>query len=149
MSATGDFRLALVAALAAALPDTQMLAGPPAENSALRESLWIADNESEWDWRSLGPAQNYRRNRKEQIVITLSGYAYREGPNQMQTLALLDARVDDMITDLEHAVADDPEVAGTCTYALIKSVRRTPQEAPNGWVVNLTVRVVAEVHPTS
>jgi hypothetical protein len=149
MSAQGDFRLNLVAALAAEtdLASTQVLPGPPAENQDPKESVWVASVTSRYDWRSLGAGTQLLRNRTEQLTATVKVNAYNEDPNQTQGLAVLDARVDDIVAAIENAVAADPTIGGAVSYALLESVSRNPIAAQSGWVIDVTCQITGTNHP--
>ena len=149
MSAQADFRLNLVAALAAEtdLASTQVLAGPPAENQDPRESVWVASVSSRYDWRSLGTGAQLLRNRTETLTASVKVNAYNEDPNQVQGLAVLEARVDEIVAAIEHAVAADPTVGGAVSYALVESVSRNPLAAERGWLVDVTCQITGTNHP--
>lgn len=149
MSAQAELRTQLLAAMTAeaTLANTQVLAGPPGENQEPRECVWIAGIASTWDWRSLGVAQQLLRNRQETLTVTVKANVYREAPDQMLALADADARVDEIVDAIEHAVAAVPDVGGSVTFARVESAQRAPQPAQAGWLVDVTLRVVAENYP--
>lgn len=149
MSAQGDFRLNLVTALAAetTLASTQVLAGPPAENQDPKEAVWVASVSSRYDWRSLGTGTQLLRNRTEQLTASVKVNAYNEDPNQQHGLAVLEARVDEIVDAIEHAVAADPTIGGAVSYALVESVTRNPIAAQSGWVVDVTCQITGTNHP--
>lgn len=149
MSAQANFRLHLAAALAAetTLASTQVLAGPPGENQDPIESVWISGVTSRYEWRSLGTGTQLLRNRTEHLTAIVKVNAYNEDPNQQHGLAVLEARVDQIVDAIEHAVAADPTISGAVSYALVESVNRTPIAADRGWVNDVTVTVTATNHP--
>ena len=149
MSAQADFRLNLVAAFSAEtdLASTQVLPGPPAENQDPRECVWIASVASRFEWRSLGTAEQLLRNRTEDATATVKANVYREDPNQVHGLAVVDARVDEIVDAIVHAVAADPTVGGAVSYALVESVSRNPVPAERGWLVDVTCQITGTNHP--
>lgn len=147
MTVAADFRLNLTAALSAALPSTQVSAGPPGENEAIEESVYLTDISSTFEWRSLGVSTQLLRNRTEQLTANVRARVYREAPNQQHALADAEARMDEILEAIEGAVAPDPTIAGAISYGLVESVTRSATPADRGWIVTAAVRVTGTNHP--
>jgi len=144
MTVQADFRLNLVAAMSGELPGVQVLPGPPGENQATDECVYVDGISSAFEWRSLG---NLATNRTEDLSATVRAVVYREAPDQMDALADADARMDEIVTAVEAAVAPDPTVTGAVSFGLLESVDRSVAPVERGWVVTAQMRVTGKNYP--
>lgn len=144
-----EIRAAVIARLADVDVD-QILAYPPGENMALRESVHVRDVSARYEWRAIGrPSAGFaRRNRTEQLTVTLRVHVYREAPDQGDAVNAAHARLDAIVEQIVDAIADDPSLGDTVSHALVESVTaEQPDARQSGWSVTGTVRVDALHHP--
>jgi hypothetical protein len=144
MTVQADFRLNLVAAISGELPAVQVLPGPPGENQATEETVYVDQISSTFEWRSLG---NLTTNRTEELSAVVRAIVYREAPDQMDALADADARMDEIVAAVESAVAPDPTITGALSYGLLESADRSVAPAERGWIVTAVMRVTGTNHP--
>lgn len=145
MSALNDFRLALVAAIKAdsTFKGTQVLAVPPGEDEALKETVFVRSVTTNYDYRSLGVG----RPTHEVIDAQLTLRTYAEGPDQLTVSEKAITRAEAMISALESLLETDPSVTSTVAFARLSRRTQTPTAAQSGWTVNCDLTVEAENYP--
>lgn len=149
MSVRKQFKAATLTAIEAELPTVQVVAGPPAENQARLEAVWISRVESQFEWRSLGnsPTQ-LLKNRIETIWIDLKIHVYREAPSQLDARAAAEDRCEDLIGEIELAIAQDPSVGDVVSFARLSESSIEMAAAESGWIADGRARFEATNHPT-
>jgi hypothetical protein len=145
MSALNAFRLALVDAIAAdsTFAATQVLAVPPGENEALKETVFVRSATSSFEFRGLGVG----RPTKETIDAVLTLRTYAEDPDHLTAAETAITRAEAMASAIEALLEADPSVTSTVTFARLSRRTQTPTASQSGWTVNCDLTVEAENYP--
>jgi hypothetical protein len=145
MSALNDFRLAVVNAIAAdsTFTSTQVLAVPPGENEALKETVFVRSASSDFEYRSLGPG----RANKETISLALTVRTYTEGPDHLDAAETAVTRAEAMASAIEALLETDPSVTSTVAYARLARRSQTPTATQSGWSVQCDLSIEAVNYP--
>ena len=145
MSALNDFRLALVAAISAdaTFSATQVLAVPPGEDEALRETVYVKSANTNFEFRSLGPG----RPTTETIYLNLTLRTYAEASRHMDASEAAISRAEAMVSAIEALIETEPSVTSTVTFARLSRRSQTPTPTRSGWSVQCDLTIEAANYP--
>lgn len=146
MSVLHAFRAGVIAAIAAdsVFSGVQVLAVPPGENEALKESVFVQSASSAHEFRGIGVGQ---RRIKENIELTLAVRTYSEGPDHLDAGELTLTRAELLSGAIGNVIADSPTIGGVVSFARMSRRTIRPVPAAHGWAAEATVTVSAESYP--
>lgn len=145
MTAVASAKTGLLAAIAAQLPTVQVSVASPAEDTALRESIWIERVEADFEWQLLGPAAV--NHRKEIIGIDLVIQVYREASDQTDAADAALDRADVILDEIEDAAETDETLAGAVSWWLATRWVVEPKPRGQGWLADGRAHIEAVKHP--
>ena len=137
-------KTALLAAISAQLPTTQVSVANPGEDKALRESVWIERLDAEFEDGSLGMSRDCDR---EIIGIDLAIQVYREAGDQTDAADAALDRADAIFDEIGDARVANPTLSGAVGWwrATRWSVEPRPRE--KGWLADGRAHIEAIKHP--
>lgn len=145
MSALAATKTNLLAAIRVQLPGTQVSVASQAEDTSLRESIWIERIEAEFEWQLLGPASI--NHRKETILVDLVVQVYREGSDHTEASDAALTRADVMLDEIEDAIEANETLSGAVDWWLVTSWSVEPRPRDKGWLAYGRARIEAQKHP--
>lgn len=149
MTVIAGVTTALLSRISAQLPTVQVGKAPFAEDTKIKESIWIETITSEFEWRSIGrPATHGTRNRSEVLKIELRISVYREASDQGDAASDAIERCEEIFASIESAFTSDFSLGDATTFALPSRWQVTPVARESGWNVDGRVTVEATNYPT-
>lgn len=136
-------RAAIVTAIDAQT-DCSVRAVPPAENTPLRECIWIRRVSSRFEWRAIG---NLDKNLGETVTVELGLHVYREHASQNTAAATALARCEVLLAAIQAALVTDPSLADLVSYGRVADVTAELSPREKGWTASGTCRIEAQNYP--
>lgn len=133
----------LVSIVAAALPDVAVFDGDPADGRPLAEAVWVAETETELEWRGLGGC------RYEDLEITLHAAVYREAEeDQADAREAAKARLRHLVEQIDEvAIGGNQTLNGSCTDAKVTRIKGLYVKATDSWEAQAELTVTCKHLP--
>lgn len=145
MTAVASVKAGLLDAIRAQLPGVQVSVASQAENTALRESVWIERIDADFEWQLLGPPS--ANHRKQIVGVDLVVQVYREAGDQTDASDAALTRADEILDEIEAAGEADDTLGGAVNWWLVTRWVVEPKARESGWLADGRAHIEATKHP--